>query len=213
MRYVTCPQCNSRFSSRKVKCLCPHCDCAFMQNGAMFGSQATPLVRDCVPVDFESLPAHDQRWVHYLMTSISRQPNCTTDYVFIEMGWRYYLRFMTSNSWIAGTGSGLDRAYRLTENGAISLSQRDKDRCPFQSPPGCDPNRVRMPVAWHSPQTPVHSYIFVAVIWYTDLLKCPISQRGFEPHHPTLVPGVDNGLQSKPQFCRFDLRRVNCRVR
>jgi len=139
MRDVTCPQCNTRFASRSVKCFCPSCDCAFMRNGTLFGSQAEPLVRDCIRVDFESLPQHDQQWVHYLMTSISLQPNFITDYVFTEMGWSHYLRFMASNSWIVGTGSGLDRAYRLTENGANSLSHLNSDRGPCQSPPACDP--------------------------------------------------------------------------
>lgn len=136
MRDVKCPQCSTRFASRNVKCFCPNCDCAFMRDSAEFGSLATPIVSERAPPDFDSLSPHDQRWVHFLLTSISLRPNFMTDYVFIETGWSHHLRFMTLNLWVAGTGSGLDRAYRLTENGAASLFRLDVERGPCETPPG-----------------------------------------------------------------------------
>lgn len=135
MRDVTCPQCETRFASRSIKCFCPNCDCAFMRDGAMSGSQDSPLVHDRPPADFESLSPHDQRWVHFLMTCIGRRPNYMTDYLFIEIGWSNYLGFMTSNLWVAGTGSGLDRAYRLTDNGTASLCRLNARRGPCDAPP------------------------------------------------------------------------------
>lgn len=94
--------------------------------GPIYGSQHSPINSDHPP-NFDSLSRHDQCWLHFVATCIGRKPNYVTNYLFVEMGWRKQLSFMSANGWLTATGSGLDRAYELTEIGHAALKQLDEE--------------------------------------------------------------------------------------
>ena len=124
MRHVTCPACGTTFDSNAAKCVCPHCEAAFMRGSSDFVHLAEPLAHSRHR-NFDDLSDYEKRYVHFAFDAICRKGGFFTEYHCIEVGLAWVRDVMLHHNWVIGTGSGLERSYVPTESGRDVLAELD----------------------------------------------------------------------------------------